>query len=244
MKPFIGISTCVRPPNDPKRSFNVAAEIQYIQQSYIQFVRLGGGLPILLPIIENSEEAAGIADRIDGVILTGGPEDVDPKLYGEENTHSKDVNEKRDASEIALVHEMRKRSKAILGICRGIQILNIALGGVNYQDIPTQVKNVLNHPLDKDNKEVFHNVSFTRKSVLTELFGNNEIRVNSSHHQAVKIPGTGLTILSTAADSVIEAVQCLIDRCSIGVQWHPERMLDNENQIGISRWFISQAAQE
>lgn len=240
-KPLIGITCCISFANDPKRSFNIATEIQYIQRHYLEMVWNGGGIPILLPLQENLEDSFRIAQRIDGIILTGGPEDVDPDLYNESNSNSHDVNPVRDASEIELMKQMRKLSKPVLGVCRGIQILNVAMGGANYQDIPSQVKSALPHPLDENKKEVFHNISFPTASILIDLFGNNEIRVNSSHHQSVKTPGVGLSVTAIASDGVIEAVQCFEDKCTVGVQWHPERMQYDEKMISLTNWFVEQA---
>ncbi len=240
MQPLIGITSIASPANDPKRTFNVATEIQYIQLHYINYVRLGGGLPVLIPIITASDEIKAMANRLDGILLTGG-QDLDPELWNEENTHSQDVCRRRDDSEIALVHAMRDLQKPILGICRGHQILNIALGGTMYQDIPSQVPDVLGHPL-KDMKEQFHQTQLVCKSTLTELFEGNDIHTNSSHHQAVREPGDGLEIIAKASDGVIEATQRFDDYCTLSVQWHPERMQKDDNMITLTKWFISMAS--
>ncbi|MBT3231550.1 MAG: gamma-glutamyl-gamma-aminobutyrate hydrolase family protein [Calditrichaeota bacterium] len=240
MQPLIGITSIASPANDPKRLFNVATEIQYIQLHYIQYVRLGGGLPVLIPLISDSDEIKNIANRLDGILLTGG-QDLDPELWNEENTHSQDVCRRRDDSEIGFVHAMRALKKPVLGICRGHQILNIALGGSMYQDIPSQVTDVLGHPL-KDKKEQFHQTQLICESALTELFEGEDIHTNSSHHQAVKDPGEGLTIIAKASDGVVEAVQRFDDYSTLGVQWHPERMQTDANMIALIKWFISKAS--
>ena len=239
MQPLIGISSIASPANDPKRLFNVATEIQYIQLDYIEFVRLGGGLPVLIPLMADPIEIKNLAARIDGIILTGGG-DLDPELWNEENTHSMDVVRRRDDSEIALVLAMRELHKPILGVCRGHQILNVALGGSLYQDIPSQIPDVLGHPI-KDLKEQFHQTQLTRKSSLSEIFNGDTIRTNSSHHQAVRDTGEGLEIVAKASDGVVEAIQRFDDYCTIGVQWHPERMRTDDNMISLVKWFISKA---
>lgn len=239
MQPLIGITSIASPANDPKRSFNVAVEIQYIQLDYIEFVRLGGGIPVLIPLITDPNEIKNVTARIDGIILTGGA-DLDPELWEEENTHSQDVCRRRDDSEIALVRAMRELKKPVLGICRGNQILNVALGGSLYQDIPSQIPNVLGHPL-KDLKEQFHQTQLISKSALTEIFKGDDIYTNSSHHQAVRDPGEGLEIIAKASDGVVEAIQRFDDYCTIGVQWHPERMRSDDNMIALTKWFISMA---
>lgn len=241
MKPLIGVTVCTRPANDKKREFNKAVGIQYIQDYYIEIVKLGGGVAVLVPLVQDEEDAAAVTSHLDGLILTGGPEDVDPKLYGEENIKSEDVHEGRDTSEILLVKEFRKQQKALLGVCRGIQVINVVLGGTNYQDIPSQIEGCLDHPLDENNKERFHMAAFPSESILTEIFGKDDIRVNSSHHQSIRTPGEGLEVISTAPDGVIEAVQHKSDRCTIGIQWHPERMLNEEPTVEFARWFVKQA---
>ncbi len=241
MEPLIGISTCVSFANDPKRSFNKTSEIHFIQLHYIDMVRNGGGLPVLLPITDDEAEINGLSDRLDGIVFTGGPDDLDPALYGEENTHSRDVNPRRDQCEVMYVHAMRKRGKPILGVCRGMQILNVALKGSIYQDIPTQIKNAIPHPLDENNKEVFHNIRFKGDSFLMEIFGREDLRINSSHHQSVKKTGEGLSIIAEAPDGVIEAIVHTTDRCTVGIQWHPERMQNEAKMISLIKWFIDQA---
>jgi len=242
VKPVIGISPCISYADDPQREFNKKTEIHYIQLHYMDLVRNGGGLPVILPLISDEEEAFGFAQKLDGIILTGGPADVDPALYGEENTDSKFLDPKRDAAELMLVHAARKEGTPLLGVCRGIQIMNAALGGKNIQDIASTVENCLNHPIT-DKKEVFHEVDFVGDSFLTEIFGHVKTRVNSSHHQSVDIPAPGLTVIAQAPDGVIEAVQNFDDYFTVGVQWHPERMQSTPGMVELSKHFIRMAAE-
>jgi putative glutamine amidotransferase len=238
-KPLIGLSVNVSPPDDPKRSFSKGVALQLIQQTYLNFVETGGGTPVLLPVIRDLDQAGRIVERLDGLILIGGV-DVDPALYGEENTHSLGVDRSRDDFEIRLVHEARALQLPLLCICRGIQILNVALDGSLYQDIPTSINGALKHTRKPEDPETFHLTRSVGDSFLNEIFDKAEFRVNSSHHQSVKEPGKGLKIVSCAPDGVVEAVQHVSDRCTVGIQWHPERLPDEPEQVGIARWFVGQ----
>jgi len=242
MRPVIGVTPCISYADDPQREFSKKAEIHYIQLQYMDFVRSGGGLPVILPLLREPEEAAGFAEALDGFILTGGAPDVDPALYGQENTHAYGVDPLRDKAEIMLIHAARRAGKPLLCICRGIQVLNTALGGTLYQNLPTMVENCLNHPMDAEKKESFHTVTFPRASFLTDIFSAGaEVRVNSSHHQAIHRPGEGLTVIAQAADGVIEAVQNFDDYFTVGIQWHPERMAYEPGMVAIAKHFVEAA---
>jgi putative glutamine amidotransferase len=240
MKPIIGISANVSPPDDENRTFSKGVALHLIQEDYIRFVVSAGGIPIILPVVNNTESAEGMVNRLDGLIITGGP-DVEPALYNEENTHSLGIQEARDGFEIELVKAARKMDKALLGVCRGCQIINTAFGGSLYQDIPTSIEGAILHTRAENGDETYHQTKLICNSVLEDIFGSNEINTNSSHHQSVKKPGFELTILAKAFDGVVEAFQCLDDRCTIAVQWHPERMRDDPKQQAFAAWFIRQA---
>ncbi len=240
MRPIIGISANVSPPNDPKRTFSVGTKIHYIQEHYCQFVLVGGGVPVLLPVIEELELVVDLTSNLDGLIITGGI-DVEPSLYYEINTHSMGCDILRDKFEIELVNVARKLNKPVLGICRGIQVLNVAYGGTLYQDIPTMIEGALTHHRFSEGKETFHTINLTIPSALSEVFKCDSLEVNSSHHQSVKTLGEGLVTLATAPDGVIEAVYSPNENSIYGVQWHPERMLNEPKQVDLARWFIQQA---
>jgi putative glutamine amidotransferase len=240
MKPVIGISASLSLAGDEKRSFAKSATLQYVPDHYCKFVEMGGGIPVMIPILDDPVKATDIVAHCDGIIVTGGV-DVDPSLYNEKNSKSMGVYLPRDKFEIALVNAARQSAKSILGICRGIQILNVSFGGSLYQDIPTEIENVLQHHDWEAGKDAHHSILFTRQSPLSDLFQSEEIQVNSSHHQSLKKIGRGLEILAAAKDGVIEAVCCPSDRFTYGVQWHPERMMHDAKQVELAKWFISQA---
>lgn len=241
MKPIIGLSLNVSLPGDPKRTISKDTELYYLQKPYVDYVRAGGGTPVLIPVVKDAAEASDIAEGIDGLLLIGGI-DVEPQSYGETNTNAGDANAERDRGEMELVAAIRKKSKPLFGICRGMQIINTAFRGTLIQDIPSQFDGALRHHRDEAGNEVFHQVLFTRKSFLIEIFEQEEGWVNSSHHQSIGSVGVGLTVLAAAKDGIIEAVECPDDRCTFAVQWHPERMLDDDKQIKLINWFVSKAS--
>ncbi len=240
MKPVIGISANLSLAGDERRSFAKSATLQYVPDDYCKYVEIGGGIPILIPILDDLGKAEALVERLDGLIITGGV-DVDPSLYGEKNTKSIGVCLERDRFEIALINAARSQARALLGICRGIQVLNVAFGGSLYQDLPTEIENSLQHHDWDAARDAYHSILFTRPSPLSEVFESEEIQVNSSHHQSLKIVGRGLEILAAAKDGVIEAVCCPADRLTFGIQWHPERMLSDPKQAELAKWFVSQA---
>jgi len=240
MKPVIGISANISPADDPNRTFSKGTKLHYIQEHYCQFVLIGDGVPVILPAIEDLDYVPDLISKLDGLIITGGV-DVEPSLYNENNTHSLGCDILRDRYEIELIHAARRQARAVLGVCRGIQVLNVAFGGSLYQDIPSMIDGALIHHRFAEGKETFHNVLLTRHSILSEIFERDEIEVNSSHHQSVKELGKGLLPLAASQDGVIEAVHCPDDRCTYGVQWHPERILHDPKQADLARWFIRQA---
>lgn len=153
----------------------------------------------------------------DALLLVGGA-DLNPSTYGEENTASEDINDRRDSEEFSLIKHFCEQNKPILGICRGIQILNVALGGSLIQHIEHPEKHSrCGQPCDK-----VHRVKLSRHSFLTDLYGD-DFSVNSAHHQAIKIPADNLEIVAYSEDGIVEAV---IHKTKpiIAVQWHPERM--------------------
>ena len=189
-------------------------------------LHVGAEARILEPSTSVSEALSGI----DGLLLTGG-EDIEPSRYGGP-VHSsvKDSEPRRDEFELALVREARARRLPILGICRGVQILNVACGGTLIQDIPTEVPGALKHELDVPPHEAFelaHEVWLDKDSALSRLMserleGADSCDVNSRHHQAVKQVAPGFQVSATAPDGVIEAIEDPSAGFCLGVQWHPE----------------------
>jgi putative glutamine amidotransferase len=189
-------------------------------------IHVGGDVRILEP----STSPAEALDGLHGLLLTGG-EDVSPSLYGE-SPHDKlgEVNPSRDAFEVALVTEARARNLPILGICRGIQVMNVAFGGSLVQDVPSEVPGSLDHQWAVPQHESYalaHEVWLEPDTLLARLMRErlsdaDSCDVNSRHHQAVKRVAQGFTVSATAPDGIIEAIEDPAARFCLGVQWHPE----------------------
>jgi putative glutamine amidotransferase len=195
-----------------------------IRPEYARAVEKAGAVPVLLPLSDPARVPA-LLDEVDGLMLTGGS-DIDPALYGE-TTHptTKGVRE-RDDFEIALTHEALRRDLPLLAICRGQQVLNVALGGTLVQDIPSQLPTAGAHRLqDVPRWQSAHEVSVLPGTRLREILGRDVLAVNSFHHQSVKDLGRDLRVAARArTDDVIEGIELPGRRFAVGVQWHPEAM--------------------
>ncbi|AEB72355.1 gamma-glutamyl-gamma-aminobutyrate hydrolase family protein [Lentilactobacillus buchneri] len=200
-----------------------------------------GGVPVLIPT-RNPEIMEHYVDLIDGLLLPGGP-DVAPKFYGEEPVQNLgDTDAFLDASEIALVKLAVAKRKPIFGICRGVQVLNVALGGTLYQDLYSQRNHpTLQHYQKAPMPQGTHTISTTPDSYLAKIIGQGDSTlVNSHHHEAVKAVSGQLNISALAKDGVIEGVESQDDDLIIGVQWHPEAMFrTDEKQDALFADFMA-----
>jgi len=237
LKPIIGI-TC---------SYDWNKGYFRINRAYVTAIERAGGVPIILPSIspDNVREIVGI---VDGVLLSGGV-DIDPHLYGEKPIHKMGkIDPDRDLFEIELTKEVLRRELPLLAICRGIQVLNVAAGGTLYQDIESQVKGSIKHKwhtpsgLDAPPSYPTHIVKIKAGSMLHKIFGKQELRVNSFHHQAVKDVGKKFIATAWAEDEVIEAIEYTGSSFILGVQWHPEWMMNSE-MMKIFEEFVKRAAE-
>jgi putative glutamine amidotransferase len=196
---------------------------------YVAGVAEAGGVPVILPpILEAAEE---MARGIDGLLLTGGP-DLDPSYYGEEPLPELDVTlPARDAFEVEILGHALQRGVPVFGICRGMQVLNVALGGTLYQDLPSQLHpDLIAHRQQMAKWQWTHEVEVDAASKVAKIVQVTDLRVNSYHHQAIKGLADGLVAVASASDGVIEAVESrdLSERWLIGVQWHAEAMREME----------------
>ena len=194
---------------------------------YVEGVAEAGGVPVVLPPIAGIRAAEALVDGIDGLLLSGGS-DLHPEYYGEEPMPELNVTiPERDEFEMAVVGCALRRGLPIFGICRGMQLLNVALGGTLYQDIPAQLgRETLKHRQETPKWQPTHEIEVHKASVVAEITGRYAVKVNSYHHQAIKDLAEGLVISARSADGVIEAVEYreLSERWVVGVQWHAEAM--------------------
>lgn len=214
----------------------------YISESYLRCIERAGGVPLVIPNMLQEDDLYRLMDLCDGFLLTGG-NDVDPQFYGEVD-HGKcaRIVPGRDRQELAMVrYIMSHPGKSVFAICRGLQILNVALGGSLIQDVEEagfdcHAKN--NYALD----DVTHSVTVESGSLLSRITGPGRLGVNSFHHQAVRELGRGLTASAHSHDGLVEAVE-LDDRpFFLAVQWHPEKMAGDDRQQSLFRAFVESMA--
>jgi putative glutamine amidotransferase len=216
--PLIGISTSITVGTSPERA--------YVNSTYLHAVQQAGGVPVILPPQLSGASLTRLARGLDGLLLTGGG-DVDPVLFGEApHATLYDVAPARDSLETGAVRIALDRRLPILAICRGIQVLNVAMGGTLYQDVATDPGTQLQHSQQEPRHQPSHKVTVAPGSLLAETLGVDEVEVNSMHHQAVKAAGAGLAAVAWAPDQIIEGLE-LSDRSRfvLGVQWHPEELV-------------------
>lgn len=222
--PVIGITgrtdRSARPPN---------ISLFSLSQTYVQAVELGGGAPVIIPPHLEEAELRAIFEHLDGLLLSGGG-DVLPALFDEKDSGLLwSVDEWRDHTELALARWALAEELSLLAICRGVQVLNVASGGTLIQDISTLIPDALTHSTvaGRPKSSVAHMVEVAAGSYLAALVGAGQLGVNSAHHQAVKDVGAGLVITARAPDGVIEGLELPGHPFCIGVQWHPEAMVEN-----------------
>jgi putative glutamine amidotransferase len=221
MKPYIGI------PCGTFRDKDWCPPTHGHRQTYVDAVVASGGVPLLLPLVDDETILRAYYERIDGLLLAGGG-DVDPHHYGEEPLPQLGmVDPLRDAVELPLARWAMTDGKPILAICRGIQVLNVALGGTLYQDIPAQVESDIVHDSSYTNQNwahMAHDLRLAPESKLAQIIGTQQFPINSLHHQSLKTIAPGLKAVGWAPDGVVEAIEGLNGHFVFGVQCHPEAL--------------------
>jgi putative glutamine amidotransferase len=213
MRPALAITTSYA--RDPECGFE-------LHTAYVRSVEKAGGVPLIVAP-GTPRDATELLDHVRGLVLTGGS-DVDPALYGATRHPAlKRVIPERDAFEIALCREALRRDVPVLAICRGQQVLNVAMGGTLYQDIASEVAGAANHAAQGARWEASHDVDLVAGTRLRSLLGQQTVAVNSFHHQAVKQVGEELVVAARSpADGVIEGLESPPHKFLLAVQWHPE----------------------
>jgi putative glutamine amidotransferase len=227
-RPLVGITAWRRHLD----TYLGSESLQTLATFYTDAVINAGMTPIIFPNGQDPSQAARLVSLVDGVVLSGG-DDIDPHSYGAERTTSASgISGEVDSFEIAVVAAAREQNKPLLAICRGLQLLNVALGGTITQDITRAGTAHEPFPDDADPDEVNqrrHAVHFESGSRIAEMYDTEELKVNTLHHQGIEALAAGLIVEGKADDGLIEAARCDGSWWSIGVQWHPERM-DTELQ--------------
>jgi|SRR5678816_4066299 len=212
---------------------------------YLEPILWAGGLPVMIPTFTTSENLLEYASHVDGILLPGSTSDIDPSRYGEA-AHPRlgKMVPERDALDFALLEFAERRSLPVLGICFGVQSLNVFRGGTLVQDIPALVENPAFHDDHGEPQEpARHLVRLTKGSLLERLAGRESVEVNSFHHQSAGLVGKNLQAVATAPDGVIEGLEDPSGRFVLGVQWHPERgFREDAFSQALFATFVQEAA--
>lgn len=224
-RPLIGVTLDVEQPGGYSRFPWYALRVNYMDA-----IVAAGGLPVALP--HEPELAAQIVARLDGLVVTGGAFDVDPVLFGAGDRHvTVTTKDRRTAFELGVVRAALDRDMPVLGICGGEQLLNVALGGSLIQHIPDRFPEALAHEQPNPRNEPGHTVSVDPGTLLARLVGRQTLSVNSAHHQAVDRIAPGAVRNAAAPDGVIEGIEHPGFRYCLGVQWHPEFLIDTGDRL-------------
>ena len=215
-KPLIGVLAL----------FDYEKDSYWMVPGYMEGILEAGGIPVMLPLTDDKEIIARLADEYDGFLFTGG-HDVSPELYREERLKEcAETSPIRDAMETELFSLVREADKPVLGICRGIQLINAVMGGTLWQDLPSQRPESIEHHQSPPYDVPLHSDDITEGTPLYDLLGDildkGRLMVNSYHHQAVKDLAPGLDVMAVSEDGLIEAVYDKTRKFIWAVQWHPE----------------------
>ena len=237
LRPVIGIPA--RSVVDSSNGFRYSG----IPLTYSSNVERAGGAPILIPLHLSEDTLKAIYSRIDGLLLAGGV-DVHPKEFGEDILpFCGEIDTARDETELRVTRWALNDGRPIFGICRGIQMLNVAAGGSLYQDIPSQIETEQNHSYKQGDPYNLraHPIELEPTSRMAQWLGTSHIQVNSLHHQSLKNVAPGLRVIGRSPDGVVEAVESTNEQFRVGVQFHPELLEDDERMLNLFRAFVESA---
>ncbi len=240
MKPRIGLATDVEDGTGPRKADGT--KFVFVKLPYVERVIEAGGIPFLIPPTEDEEVLEAQLAALDGIIVVGSGIDIPAEMYGHER-HPKTgrLLPSKTAFEVRLVGKARERDIPLLGICNGMQAMNVAYGGTLWQDLPSE-KGV-EHAV-KNATTPCHHVVIEPGTKLHHLVGETRAHVNSSHHQAVRDVGSGLTISARADDGTIEAIEDPTRTFAVGVQWHPELIPEHAGTRSVFAEFVRVAREK
>jgi putative glutamine amidotransferase len=234
--PLIGILPGFSPP-DLSRKISPAGSINFVDLNYIGSIEDAGGVPCIIPYIKDQGLISHYCEMLDGLMLIGGA-DVAPERYRQEPLPSEFApTPERDEFEINFLQVFKETGKPVFGICRGIQLLNVAFGGTLIQDIPSMLNRV-HHMQGVGSLEIAHEVRIDPDSIIALLLGPEDVEVNSFHHQSVESVGGGLRAVGHSEEGIIEVVEHENHPFMLAVQWHPERMRNDKRQLSLFKSFV------
>jgi putative glutamine amidotransferase len=230
MKPRIGVTS--------SPSLHQDRFLEALDRAFVSAVIRAGGLPFVLPVLDPGE-ATDVLASLDGVLLPGGG-DIDPARYADAASPTvQGLDPERDAFELAIARAAMEMNLPVFGVCRGCQVINVALGGTLVQHLPDVTEQ--QHCAKEQWAEAVHTVRVLAKSRLRAVVGVDVLGVNSLHHQAVDQLGGGLQAVAWAEDGTVEAVEAVGVRRVLGVQWHPELLVADSNHASLFEWLVEEA---
>lgn len=230
--PVIGVTLDIE--KAAKGAYSAEIDWYALRQNYVTAISKYGADVILLPHEVGSVDS--YLKIIDGLVVTGGHFDIPPEIYGVDNVHEKvTTKDNRTKFEFDITRKAIDKKIPFLGICGGEQLLNVVCGGSLIQHIPDEIENALEHEQKTTHDKPAHKIEIVKGSLLHKITGVTELQVNSSHHQAVKDPGKRISVSATAPDGVIEAIELTSQPFCLGVEWHPEYEISEQE----SRIFAS-----
>ena len=221
--PIIGLTTYRKHSRDTNRP------LFGLMRAYVEAVVAGGGIPLLIPLGLSDEDLVAILERVDGLVLPGGG-DIDPTFYqGSWHDALREVDKDRDRVEITVAQQAPMLRKPFLAICRGFQVLNVALGGTMWEDLASQRAGSIKHDYFQTGERSYvpHTVEVNPDSQLASIVGRETVPVNSLHHQGVRDIAPDLAVTAVAPDGLVEGLEVAGHPFAVGVQWHPENLIQN-----------------
>jgi putative glutamine amidotransferase len=223
-RPIVGLTTYRKNSRDTNRP------LFGLMRAYSEAVKAGGGIPLLIPLGLSDEDLLTVVERVDGLVLPGGG-DIEPTFYRGNQHHAlRDIDRDRDRVEIFVAQQAIRLEKPLLAICRGHQVLNVALGGSMWEDLASQRPNSINHDYfdNGPRTDLPHTVELKSGSRLAKILGRETTPVNSLHHQGVRDIAPDLVVSAVAPDGLVEGLEVAGHPFAVAVQWHPENLVGND----------------
>lgn len=226
-KPIIGVTPDFNAGN--RKDMGGKEPTYFLRARYMKAIEDAGGIPVVLPLLSNKDAWRQVVAHVHGLLITGSGSDLAPELYGERQRHKfARMSRERATMELGIAKAAYRADVPTLGICGGMQSINVALGGTLYQDIPAQLKTSIDHLPAYSATKITHAIQIAPGSLLRRIAGKARMDVNSSHHQSVKKVASNLAQTAVAPDGVIEAIEAPDRAFILGVQWHPEFLYDRD----------------